>query len=117
MALKLDRIVSSVNGSNSDSNGNSTDGITFQTNGNHSTSSKDFEFHSDRLQRQQQSRQTERTISRNRSNIKHKPTYVSVFASDPDCSSPLFDEFNRHFAAKYRFETFIYNSIRKSELM
>ncbi|CAG9540331.1 unnamed protein product [Cercopithifilaria johnstoni] len=104
MALKLDTTISSMNGSNIDSNGNNTGGIIFKTNNNHSPSSNDSGFHSDRLQQHQQSKQSQRTISRNRGNIKHKPTYVSVFASDPDCSSPLFDEFNRRFAAKYRFE-------------
>ncbi|KAL3997910.1 PDZ domain (Also known as DHR or GLGF) family protein [Acanthocheilonema viteae] len=99
MALKLDTSMSSMNGSNNDSNGNSTGGMIFKTNSNHSPSSNDSGFHSDRLQQYQQSRQSQRTISRNRGNIKHKPTYVSVFASDPDCSSPLFDEFNRRFAA------------------
>uniref|UniRef100_A0A0R3RQK1 PDZ domain-containing protein n=1 Tax=Elaeophora elaphi TaxID=1147741 RepID=A0A0R3RQK1_9BILA len=95
MALELDTTISSLNGSNNDSNGNSTGGVLFKTNSNHSPSSNDSGFHSDRLQQQQ----SKRTVSRNRANIKHKPTYVSVFASDPDCSSPLFDEFNRHFAA------------------
>lgn len=105
MALELDTTISSVNGRNSDSNGN-TAGMIFKTNSNHSPSSNDSGFHSDRLQQHQQSR-SQRTVSRNRGNIKHKPTYVSVFASDPDCSSPLFDEFDRRFAAKYRFEMFM----------
>uniref|UniRef100_A0A1I7VGX0 PDZ domain-containing protein n=1 Tax=Loa loa TaxID=7209 RepID=A0A1I7VGX0_LOALO len=96
MALELDTTVSSVNGSNNNSNGNTT--VIFKTINNDSPCSNDSGFHSDRLQQHQQSR-SQRTIFRSRCNIKHKPTYVSVFASDPDCSSPLFDEFDRHFAA------------------
>ncbi|EJW82704.1 hypothetical protein WUBG_06386 [Wuchereria bancrofti] len=97
MALELDTTISSVNGSNNDSNGNII-GMVFKTISNHSPSSNDSGFHSDQLQQHQQSK-AQRTISRSRGNIKHKPTYVSVFASDPDCSSPLFDEFDRRFAA------------------
>ncbi|VDK70350.1 unnamed protein product [Litomosoides sigmodontis] len=98
MALKLDTTISSMNGSNNDSNDGDTDGMLFKISSDHSSSSNCSGFHSDRLQLHQQSRQSQRTMSRNRVNIKHKPTYVSVFASDPDCSSPLFDEFNRRFA-------------------
>lgn len=97
MALELDTTISSVNGNNNDNNGNIT-GMVFKTISNHSPSSNDSEFHSDQLQQHQQSK-AQRTMSRSRGNIKHKPTYVSVFASDPDCSSPLFDEFDRRFAA------------------
>uniref|UniRef100_A0A915PSX1 PDZ domain-containing protein n=1 Tax=Setaria digitata TaxID=48799 RepID=A0A915PSX1_9BILA len=87
MALELDTVTSSVNGNGSNSNGS------LKANNNYSPISNDSGFHSDRLQYKPQ-----RTVSRNRANIKHKPTYVSVFASDPDCSSPLFDEFDRRFA-------------------
>ncbi|VDP11465.1 unnamed protein product [Onchocerca flexuosa] len=97
MALELDTATTaSLNGSNNDNNGNTT-GVVVKTNNNHSPSSNDSGFHSDQLQQHQQSR-TQRAMSRNRGNIKHKPTYVSVFASDPDNSSPLFDEFDRRFA-------------------
>lgn len=106
MALKLDTTISSMNGGNNDSNGSATGGMLFKIS-DHSPSSNDSGFHSDRLQLHQQSKQLQRTVSRNRNNIKHKPTYVSVFASDPDCSSPLFDEFDRRFATKYRFEMLI----------
>ncbi|VDK67095.1 unnamed protein product [Onchocerca ochengi] len=106
MALELDTATTaSVNGSNNDNNGN-TIGMVVKTSNNHSPSSNDSGFHSDQLQQHQQSR-TQRTISRNRGNIKHKPTYVSVFASDPDNSSSLFDQFDRRFAAKYRRPNFL----------
>ncbi|VDN01474.1 unnamed protein product [Thelazia callipaeda] len=62
----------------------------------HSPSSNDSGFHGDHSLKQQHQPSHG---SKSRANIKHKPTYVSVFASDPDPSSPLFDEFDRHFAA------------------
>lgn len=96
MALELNAITSSVNGSNSDSN-DVTDGMAFETSNNHSSSRNDLEFLDDQQRWQ-------RTISRSRGNIKHKPTYVSIFASDPDCSSPLFDKFDQRFSTRYLFQ-------------
>ncbi|KAM3721313.1 Pro-interleukin-16 [Dirofilaria immitis] len=97
MALELDTSTSSVIGSTNDNNGNIA-GVIFKTSSNNSPNSNDSGFHSDLLQQHYQSK-SQQTISKSRGNIKHKPTYVSVFASDPDCSSPLFGEFDRRFAA------------------
>ncbi|MCP9261044.1 hypothetical protein DINM_004436 [Dirofilaria immitis] len=87
MALELDTSTSSVIGSTNDNNGNIA-GVIFKTSSNNSPNSNDSGFHSDLLQQHYQSK-SQQTISKSRGNIKHKPTYVSVFASDPDCSSPL----------------------------
>lgn len=103
MALQLDTIAAStLNGSRS----NGGYDAVFKSKSSHSPSSNDSGFHSDQLTQQQQHQQRhpqpQRPTSRNR-NVKHKPTYVSVFATDPDYSSPLFDQFDRRFSAKCLF--------------
>ncbi|VDN33660.1 unnamed protein product [Gongylonema pulchrum] len=94
MALQVDSVTSPAGASSGAANGS-----VLKAKSAHSPSSNDSGFQSDQLT-QQHLQDQRRPSSRNR-NIKHKPTYVSVFASDPDYSSPLFDEFDRRFAAWY----------------
>lgn len=84
MALRLDTGVSSMSGG--------VNGTGPKSTSNHSPSSNDSGFHSDQLPAEQ----CKRPSSRGR-HIKHKPTYVSVFATDPE-SNPLFDDFDRRFS-------------------